>query len=84
MENENIGKRGMGINYNGSQGQTECYRKKKKNVKTAFVVGIPLLNPNFPGTNVLTCKCRFIILNKADQQHTQQNAMKAFPIIEFH
>lgn len=47
-------------------------------------MGIPFLNPNFSGTNKLTCKCQFILLNKADQQHTQQTAMKAFPCTEFH
>lgn len=47
-------------------------------------MGIPFLNPNFSGTNTLTCKCQFILLNKAHQQHTQQTAMNAFPCTEFH
>lgn len=47
-------------------------------------MGIPFLSPNFSGTNILTRKCQFILLNKGDQQHTQQTAMNAFPCIEFH
>lgn len=47
-------------------------------------MGFPFLNPNLSDTNKLTCKCQFILLNKADQQHTQQTAMNAFLCIEFH
>lgn len=47
-------------------------------------MGIPFLNQNFSGTNKLTCKCLFIVLNQADQHDKQQTAMNAFPCIEFH
>ena len=47
-------------------------------------MGIPFLNTNFSGANKLTFKCWFILLNKANQQRTQQTAKNAFPCIEFH